>query len=108
MKTLTFRGHSDDTFGEYNITNSDVDNCASYAPIQCKLVSAEGQMYVIGQYSRANNGCWDIGISPIAEDVPLPNWSMCFFTEDYSTVFRIVVPDDTTLTWYSNMEAIEE
>ncbi len=26
MKTLKFMGYSDDTFGEYGITNEDIDN----------------------------------------------------------------------------------
>lgn len=35
MHTLKFHGYSDDTFGEYGVTNQDCDNCASGMPIQC-------------------------------------------------------------------------
>ena len=52
MKQLRFYGYSDDNFGEEN--SNGVDNCASLNPIQCKLVSSEGSMFVIGQYNRAN------------------------------------------------------
>lgn len=37
MKTLKFEGYSDDTFGEYGVTNQDVDNCATMEPIQCVI-----------------------------------------------------------------------
>ena len=41
MKTLRFQGYSDDTFGEYGVTNQDVDNCGSCKPIQC-LITVSG------------------------------------------------------------------
>lgn len=41
MKTLKFMGYSDDTFGEYGVTNEDVDNCGRGNPIQC-VINAEG------------------------------------------------------------------
>lgn len=51
MKTLVFRGYSDDTFGEYGVTGDDVDTCASYKPVQCRIDSLSGSMLVVGQYS---------------------------------------------------------
>lgn len=29
MRMLKFEGYSDDTFGEYGVTNQDVDNCGA-------------------------------------------------------------------------------
>ena len=90
MKLLKFYGYSDDTFGEYAATN----------------YSSKGSMFVIGQYARNNNPCWDIAIGQADEDVPIPHWPMQFTAEGYSTVLEIVVPDDTTLTWFNNMEEV--
>ena len=106
MKLLKFYGYSDDTFGEYAVTNEDVDNCANGTPIQCRLDSSKGSMFVIGQYARNNNPCWDIAIGQADEDVPIPHWPMQFTAEGYSTVLEIGVPDDTTLTWFNNMEEV--
>ena len=108
MKALRFYGYSDDTFGEYASTNYDVDNCGSGNPIQCRLDSSEGSMLVIGQYARNDNPCWDIAIGQVDEDVPIPYWPMKFSSEGYTTVLEIGVPDDTTLTWFDNMEAVEK
>lgn len=107
MKELKFHGYSDDTFGEYGITNEDVDNCASMKPIQCIIRSGTDGLIVTGQYSRNNNGCWDIGIGQLNEDVPLPNWNMRFVADGYSTILYIEVPDDAALEWYNNMERVK-
>lgn len=106
MKTLKFKGYGDDTFGEYNITGTDVDNCASCKPIQC-VITADGRAVVVtGQYDRFNNGCWDIGISLLYEDKPLPDWAMRIGFEGYSTVLEIDVPDDFTLDWFNDGEEV--
>lgn len=100
MKTLRFSGWSDDVFGEYNVSKTEIDNAASGKPIYCHLTSSEGEMYVIGQYSRLKNGCWDIGICQIEEDVPLPNWPIRFSAADgWSVVLEIDVPDDCELNF---------
>lgn len=107
MKQLRFYGYSDDNFGEES--SNGVDNCASLKPIQCKLVSSEGSMYVIGQYDRANNGCWDIGVCQVDEDIPIPDWEMKFSAkEGYSVILTITVPDDTILTWFDDMKEVSD
>lgn len=102
MKTLKFRGYGDDTFGEYSITGTDVDNCASCNPIQCVIRAEDKSLVVTGQYDRFRNGCWDIGVSLFDEEIPAPDWNMRISFEDYSTVLEVDVPDDFSLTWYSN------
>ena len=64
MKTLRFQGYSDDTFGEYGVTNQDVDNCGSCKPIQCLITAGTASLLVVGHYtaSHINGGCWVIGI----------------------------------------------
>lgn len=108
MATLRFEGYSDDTFGEYEHTHTDYDNCASGKPIQC-LVEAGGQkMYVIGQYAHPTDGCWTIGITPYNEDTPIPDWDirMCGIDCGYSPMLEMTVPDDVKLTWYSDGERV--
>ena len=106
MKTFKFEGYSDDTFGEYGVTNDDVDNCAKNAPIQCDVISSDGQLSVVGHYwiSPSPHGCWTIGIAPIDEDVKIPAWPVRFKLSDegYSPSMEIDAPDDAKLTWYSN------
>lgn len=101
MKKFRFQGYSDDTFGEYEATGIDYDNCASMKPIRFQLDSNEGSMIVIGQYSRIETGCWDIGIAQVEVDcdkyLPIPNWNMSFSSSEYSVILDIEVPDDTTI-----------
>ena len=110
MKTLRFQGFSDDTFGEYNETNDDVDNCADGTPIQCVIESTEGKLVVVGHYElHPTDGCWTIGISNYDEETPIPNWNirMGQAPRPYSPSIEIDVPDDATLKWYSNGKVYE-
>ena len=107
MKTLIFKGYSDDTFGEYGVTNEDIDNCGSCAPIQC-VINADGTgLIVTGQYDRAGTGTWDIGISLLDEEYSLPDWTIRTSFEGYTTVIEIDVPEDFTLIWYNDGERME-
>lgn len=110
MKTLKFRGYSDDTFGEYNITGTDVDNCASGNPIQCVVATESETIVVTGQYSRHRNDNWDVGVSfgvSLLDKLNnASNFTMRIYFEDYSTVLEVDVPDDFTLTWYNDGKAV--
>ncbi|MCR5707940.1 MAG: hypothetical protein K6G82_06670 [Ruminococcus sp.] len=107
MKTLKFMGYSDDTFGEYGVTNEDVDNCGSGNPIQC-VINAEGtQLVVTGQYGRYKHASWDIGITPPDEELPMPEWAIRVRFEEYTTVVEIDVPDEFELDWYNDGERVE-
>ncbi len=106
MKTLKFEGSSDDTFGEYGITDEGVDNCGSGKPIQC-LIEAEGEkLLVVGQYCDylIGAGCWVVGASMYDEDNKMPSWPIRLHSGDcpYSPVLEVDVPDSFALTWYSN------
>lgn len=102
MKILRFECSSDDTFGEYNYSGEDVDNCASMQPMFCKVITSEGCVNVFAQYSVLNNGCWVIGISPIGEDIRIPDFKYKYSLADngYSPVLEMEVPDDVELIWY--------
>lgn len=109
MKTLKFEGYSDDTFGEYSVTNQDVDNCATMEPIQCVIdCGVHGRLMVIGQYSKAscNNGCWMVGISKVDEYDVFPEWPIEIMQSgesEYSTMVAITIPEGTfDLEWYKN------
>lgn len=102
MKKLKFMGHSDDTFGEYGVTNDDIDNCGSGEPIQCVVEAGNTALIVTGQYNRVGTGTWDIGISLKDEELSLPDWDIRVSFEGYTTVIEIDVPDDVELTWYDN------
>ncbi|QDU33780.1 hypothetical protein KS4_18370 [Poriferisphaera corsica] len=102
-KTYVFYGCSDDTFGEYNITNDDYDNCASNEPIRWRLKDSNGYGYFIdGQYSEKQSGCWSIRVEPIEENRN-PNWPMRFANPSeyratpYSMVLVVDAPCDATL-----------
>jgi hypothetical protein len=52
MKTLKFRGYSDDTFEEFGVTNDSIDNCGSGNPIQCVINASDTALIVTGQALR--------------------------------------------------------
>lgn len=110
MKTLKFEGGSDDTFGEYGITQEEVDNSSRNSPIQCVISSKEGSLVVVGHYNiHPNDGCWTIGISLLNEGESMPSWSTRFTMRDcnYSPTLEIDVPDDFKLTWYNDGELVK-
>lgn len=108
MKTLRFEGYSDDTFGEYGVTNEDHDNCAN-GTAHAFIVTAGGEsLVVVGDYARKGTpGCWTIGVQRVDIDGdggggPVPAWPMRFRASHrpYSPALEIDVPDDVTVTLY--------
>lgn len=113
MTTLKFYGYSDDTFGEYGVTNQDVDNCASLKPIQC-IVNCEGKrIMVVGQFSAASchNGCWLVGAIKVEESDEWPDWLVRLYQSDetpYSACLEIDLPShEFSLEWFNNGVKIE-
>ena len=103
MKTLIFRGYSDDTFGEYGITQTDF---CSDKSISCVIGR---KLIVTGEYSRVGGGTWDIGVSLYDEETPLPqSWNLGVSIEDISTVLSVSVPSDVTLWWYVGGELVKK
>lgn len=114
MRRLKFYGCNDDTFGEYGVTDQDVDNCGSMEPIQCIVdCGQQGRLMVIGQYSKAscNNGCWMVGVSKVNEYEDFPDWDMQIMQSEesaYSTMLSIELPPgDFDLIWYKNGVKVE-
>ena len=107
MKKLKFYGYSDDTFGEYGVTNIDYDNCASGKPIRFKVTSDNQSIIITGQYGRnKGTGTWDVGVSMEDED-NCPDWYMKIYFEGYSTVLEVVVSNDFILECLENGEKWE-
>lgn len=78
MPQFMFHGYSDDTFGEYGVTNDDHDNCASGKPIVYEVTHGSEGLLVIGQYCHAEAGGWMVGVAPHPTlgdgDGPIPDW----------------------------------
>ena len=106
-KKYIFEGYSDDTFGEYGVTNIDYDDGASESEIRFSLSRESGEGVVIaGQYTK--NGTWNIGMALLNEDYSLnkEDWRIYFEPNEYAYCNRLIVeaPDDTKLECLRNGE----
>lgn len=101
MQEFKFEGCSDDTFGEYGVTNDDYDNCASGEPIRFQLITPDGAgIIVTGCYGeKLGNGCWMIGAELLDEDKPV-DWkiTMNIAHEGYRNQMIVLAPDEAHLT----------
>lgn len=114
---LHFSGYGDDTFGEYNLTGEDYDNCGSRKPIRCIIDCGEkGKLMVTGQYLK---GCWAVGISKVGidgrmpEEDPMPNWDIRIVECPdcpYTTMAVIRIPDvkeeEVHLHWFNDEKPV--
>lgn len=97
MKEYVFEGYSDDTFGEYNVTNDDYDNCAADEPIDFSLTTPDGAgLLVRGRFGIA--GGWLIGVAVLDEEKPV-SWPVTLNPahDGYRNQCRIEAPDDAVL-----------
>lgn len=103
MKTITFEGSSDDTFGCNDI---DHDDCAAGSLRVFEIEDASGAgLIVTGQYCPAATLSWVIGVGQKEgltsgdEPDPLPAWPMRFRMSGrpYSPALEIDAPDDATV-----------
>lgn len=107
MKTIQFRGSSDDTFGWSEIRGGrerggdDHDDCAGMSVRAFRVASeSTGQAVIVtGVYGQAPAGVWSVGLAPDDEDIAIPPWAASphFRTEGYSVALTLDVPDDTTI-----------
>lgn len=115
MKRLRFHGYSDDTFGEYGVTDIDHDDCATSSH-RAFRVAAEGQsIIVVGVFSPKHTpGSWVVGvqIDPVDGDGggSLPDWPMRFVPSGrpYSPALEIDAPDDVTVTLLRDRKGDDE
>lgn len=101
-KELTFYGASDDLLECEGAIREEI-GCYN-SPGIYHLKSAEGEMQVVGYY--LDSGVWSLGISQIAEDIPLPAWPVTYAMHErgYSVQLTITVPDDTILVLPEEVE----
>ena len=103
MKTFKFAGYSDDTFGEFEVTNNFFDNCSTGEPIQYELKTPEGVGVVItGMYSNSINkgDGWMIGVNVIDEHKPVIDWRFRLEPsyERYQNLLIVEAPVNSELT----------
>lgn len=105
-KKYIFEGYSDDTFGEYGITDIDHDDGAERSTRAFVVSRPNGEgVLITGQYNRA--GVWHIGMSLLDEHKPLnkDEWQICFEpNEEAAYRNRLVVnaPDDAEVKFITN------
>lgn len=97
MKELKFYGSSDDLFVVNGFFVEEIENEPYAYIVQSE---SEGRLVVTASYMI--NGCWSIGISPVDEDVAIPDWYMkfCLNSNGYSTQLMMFVPDDAVCNIY--------
>lgn len=103
MKVYVFGGYSDDTFGEFSLTDDDYDNSASGEPIVYELKRPDGSgIVVVGQHAPFSDG-WLIGCATLDESKPVDDWRIETEPshEGYRGRMQVTAPDDTALTCIS-------
>lgn len=97
MKKLIFSGSSDDLF---EVEGDFTDETGCYdKPGIFKVTDKSGDgLYVVALYAPEgiNAPVWAIGMAPLDEDTPLPNWqAYCRLADNgYSSALTIEAPDD--------------
>lgn len=110
MRELTFYGSSDDLFYCDGTTGDEPDEIGCYnRPAVVKIESSEGSVCVVGMYAPSKAAsCWQVGLMPVDENIPIPQWPVKFTLneissgEGYSAKMHISVPDDAVVTDIGN------
>jgi len=98
MRILKFYGVSDDLFEIEGTVGDEPDERNSGT---VELIDENGDgLRVYCDYAVTNNACWVVGIAPLDEDIPLPEWPMSFKLggRGYSTELTMEVPDSVIVT----------
>lgn len=88
---VAFEGHSDDIFiaggEEY------------YAPFNLLVAGDGGRLVVTARYGE-REGVWNIGLEPVDEDIPIPQWSprFCLAENGYSIRMVLSIKGKPTIT----------
>jgi hypothetical protein len=104
-RTLQFYGASDDLFeiegtipGEPDEIDCWLGNKGVNAAVEIRDENGHG-LRVTAMYA-AFEAVWNIGVEPLDEDVPIPDWPMKISLSDrgYSTLLAMEVPDTVVVT----------
>lgn len=95
MKTFEFYGHSDDLLVCTGPGYAEEVGCYQ-VPGVYRVASPGGAsgLFVVGHYAPTGAGCWSVGVSPLDEDVPIPDWPIRISARGYTTVLQVDLPDD--------------
>ena len=107
-KKYIFEGYSDDTFGEYGITNIDHDDCGNSTLREFTVARPSGEgVSITGIY--CDNGMWNIGMAVLDEEKPLnADWYIYFEPNEeraYHNRLVVVAPDDAKLKCLTSGES---
>lgn len=93
MKRLIFYGASDDLL---ELDGDMSDEFEAYNGAAVKLNSLCGEMLITAIYAPRciRAPVWSIGIAPVDEDVPIPDWPITMGASGYSAILTIECPDD--------------
>lgn len=101
MRTLKFYGCSDDLFEIEGTKAGEPDEIGCFEkPAAVNVVYGEAGVRVWAVYARGETGTWMIGIEPLDEDIPVPDWPIRMGLSDggYSTEIAMDVPDGATVS----------
>lgn len=113
---LKFYGSSDDLF----IVDSDpkgiceeigcYERMAAYRLRDAADESGNTGLFVTGRYADDSyrEGVWTVGIAPLDEDVPLPDWAITVRAEKYTAVVELVVPDTVVVEYLQAKEIVRD
>lgn len=108
VKRYIFEGYSDDTFGEYGITNIDHDDCGNSTLREFTVTRPSGEgVSITGVYG--DNGMWNIGMALIDAEKPLNADWYIYFEPNEEAAYRnrlvVVAPDDAKLKCLTSGES---
>lgn len=91
-RTLTFYGASDDLFEIDGTTGDEPDEIGCFGKaVTIEIRQQDRGLIVAGMYT--GRGVWAMGIAPIDDDQPMPDWPMSWAFEGYTAKLTIQAPD---------------
>ena len=97
MRVLKFYGASDDLF-EIEGTRGEEPDERDEGTVEVKDSEGNG-LHVHCVYGVTGTACWMVGVAPIDEDIPIPDWPMKFTLggRGYSAMLTLEAPDDAVV-----------
>lgn len=102
MRTLKFYGVSDDLFEVEGSRSGEPDEINALGDtVELTITRGTGGntegLIVFGSY--LGTGVWGVGVAPLDEGKPFPDWAKHFTLNDrgYSTELQMLAPDDCTI-----------
>lgn len=98
MRVLTFYGTSDDLFEIEGTTGDEPDEIGCFQrAVAVEIRQQDHGLIVTGQYALGGAPTWSIGLAPIDEDQPMPDWPLSWAFEGYTAKLTVHAPDHATV-----------